>query len=302
MSFLQVEAEQCRERRKARGGEEPEGRQDESFSQLDPDILAELPEEVVREVRQQYARREGRKGKSRTAFDKMMRTSPKKAASPVKQGKGKRGRPKGSVSKTGTRKTGKKVGTKSGEVGAGSISGESAPLLPAGVDMEVFNSLPQELRKEVEAQMRLRHVLPASTSSRKLVYEDSNSRASNMGKTFLDDGDSRTSVGRLEETSQEDGGQAKQKAPPQGSAQSQAKRPPQFCGRTEVAELRPLLKAWLRSTDSPLQVAARFLLALHFPVCKIFHLDFAFPTLSVLSTFPFLLLLFLLFLFLLSSH
>ena len=259
VSFLQVEAEQCRERRKARGGEEPEERQDESFSQLDPAVLAELPEEVVREVREQYARRrEGRQGKSRTAFDKMMRTSPKKAASPVKQGKGKRGRPKGAVNKTGTRKTGKKVGTKSGAIGeigaaAGPSCGASVPLLPAGVDMEVFNSLPQDLREEVEAQMRPRHVA-ASTSSRKLVYEDSNSKASNMGKTFLDDGDSRTSVGRLEETTQEDGGQAGLKAPPQGSAQSQAKRPPQFCGRTEVAELRPLLKAWLSSTDSPLQV------------------------------------------------
>merc|ERR1712130_99558 len=84
-----------------------------SFSQLDPEVLAALPDEMMEEVRDQYKRRKEEKEREmvggkialdtgsneKTAFDALMRSKPGPSmkSSPAKLIKGKRGRPKGSV-------------------------------------------------------------------------------------------------------------------------------------------------------------------------------------------------------------
>ena len=207
-----------------------------SFSQVDPRVLAELPEEVQQEVRQHYVRskevKEANKSltvvKTKTAFDKLMRFVPKKATSPLKAAKGKRGRPKGSTN------------DKSKRLHKSPKSGPNKSNLPEGVDMEVFNSLPEELRKEVEGQLRPRALV---STSRKILFENSNSKT-----PIFEDSRSKP-IGVEVENSQSSApsllGEKSKSVEPQG--------PPQFCGQSGVSGLRPLLKSWLSSTSSPLQ-------------------------------------------------
>jgi hypothetical protein len=205
--------------RESRGREEDGGRADRRAA-LDPEVLAALPEDLRAEV---LATHRGTKPapdgvRVRTAFDQLM--GPKKL-SPVKPSRGKRGRKKGSVNSTVTKKPQPRVTNE-------------ASNHTSDVDMEVFNALPEELKKEVEEQMQQKPRARRPLASRKVLFEDTSS----CSKVSL-----VTNTENTLDTSQDATALPSEPAPA---------RIPQFCGQTEVSGVRPLLKAWLASAAEPL--------------------------------------------------
>ena len=219
----------------------------------------------MEEVREQYKRRKdekerkmvGRKivsdaadgSNGKTAFDALMRSKPGSSLqrSPAKLTKGKRGRPKGSVSKN-KKMASRKVGQDDASTHVDEMSHEEQPLeisndhqpnQESGVDREVFDALPDELKEEVRDQMKSRPL--ASTSKRALFEEsESNSRASETSlrgeRAVLHSVDIETTAESTQEMDLEKG---------------DSKRVPTFCGETKLSKLRPLLKSWLASAPLP---------------------------------------------------
>ena len=219
----------------------------------------------MEEVREQYKRRKeekerkvvGRKivsdaaletgSNGKTAFDALMRSKPGSSlkSSPAKLTKGKRGRPKGSVSKN-KKVASKQVGQDNASKHANAMSHQEEPLENSNdyqsnqeseVDMEVFDALPDDLKKEVRDQMNAR---PLASTSKRALFEESNSRASEsslMGeKAVLHSVD----IEAAEESTQE-----------MDLEKDDNKRVPTFCGETKMSKLRPLLKSWLASAPLP---------------------------------------------------
>jgi len=225
-----------------------------SFSQLDPEVLAALPDEMMAEVREQYKRRKGEKerklvsnaslktgSKEKTVFDALMKQKPGPSlkSSPPKPIKGKRGRPKGSINKN--KKAGSKKGGQENSTHADLMSHQEEPMENSNdqepeVDMEVFDALPDDLKKEVEDQMKGR---PLNSTSKRVLFEESNSRASDSslrGETaLLQSVDIETTADSTQEMELE----------------KTEKRIPTFCGESKMSKLRPLLKSWLTSAPLP---------------------------------------------------
>ena len=230
-------------------------------------MLAALPDEMMEEVREQYKRikeekertllgrkidsdtallkTESKKGK--TAFDALMRLKPGSSlkSSPVKLPKGKRGRPKGSVSKN-KKMAPKKVGQDNLSKYVDEMSHQEEPMENSNdhqsnqeseVDMEVFDALPNDLKKEVQDQMK--NTPPALISKIGLFGEDSNSRASESslrGETAPPESvDIETTADSTQELDFE----------------KVNRRIPTFCGESNISKLRPLLKSWLVSAPFP---------------------------------------------------
>ena len=225
-------------------------------------MLAALPDEMMEEVREQYKRRKEEKerkmvelkissdgalktrSKEMTVFDALMKQKPGPSlkSSPAKPTKGKRGRPKGSVNKN------KKVASKKGGQDnlskyADEISHQEEPIENSNdhhsnqeseVDMEVFDALPDDLKKEVQDQMKGR---PLASTSKRVLFEESNSRASESslrGETVP-----LHSVETTADSTQE------------MIVEKTDRRTPTFCGVSEMSKLRPLLKSWLSSAPLP---------------------------------------------------
>ena len=227
-------------------------------------VLAALPGEMVEEVREQYKRKkEDRERKvvereivpvtglkieneGKTAFDALMRPKLDSSlkSSPVKLNKGKRGRPKGSVNKN------KKVDSK--KAGHDNVSKDATEMpcqeesiennndqhsnQETEFDMDVFDALPEDLKKEVQDQMKGR---PLASASKRVLFEESNSRASES--SLVGETHSVESVG-IETTSDS----TQEMIVGKGDT-----RIPTFCGETEVSKLRPLLKSWLTAAPMP---------------------------------------------------
>jgi len=226
-----------------------------SFSQLDPEVLAALPDEMMAEVREQYKRRKEEKerklvsdaalktgSKEKTVFDALMKQKPGPSlkSSPPKPIKGKRGRPKGSINKN-KKAASKKGGQDNVSKHADLMSHQEEPMENSNdqeseVDMEVFDALPDDLKKEVEDQIKGR---PLASISKRVLFEESNSRASDSslrGETaLLQSVDIETTADSTQEMDLE----------------KTAKRIPTFCGESKMSKLRPLLKSWLTSAPMP---------------------------------------------------
>jgi len=230
-----------------------------SFSQLDPEVLAALPDEMMVEVREQYKRRKEEKerklvsdaalktgSKEKTVFDALMKQKPGPSfkSSPTKPIKGKRGRPKGSINKN-KKAASKKGGQDNVSKHTDLMSHQEEPMENSNehhsnqeseVDMEVFDALPDDLKKEVEDQMKGR---PLASTSKRVLCEESNSRASEsslIGETALQQSvDIETTADSTQEMDLE----------------KTAKRVPTFCGESKMSKLRPLLKSWLTSAPLP---------------------------------------------------
>jgi len=213
---------------------------DISFSQVDQNVLSELPADVQAELRKHYDRNSQSKGnKTKSAFDAIMKSSPiKNGRSPIKISKGKRGRKKGSVKLS--------KGVVSGNI----KSPKKLVIIELdnnldiednnSVDMEVLNALPESIRVEVEAQMKSNEAISISkskynsskhkVSASRALFEVSNSAPKLVPVTIV--------VKEPEyETSQE----------------GENKGPPTFCGQTTVSEIRPLLKEWIASSPVPME-------------------------------------------------
>merc|ERR1712133_25717 len=89
------------------------------------------------------------------------------------------------------------------------------------VDMEVFNALPEDIKSEVEAQMKRNEA--KETKLNEVTFEANDSQET----------DNRNIAG--EEKPNND---------PKFST-------PTFCGKTSIEDIRPLLKEWISSTDVP---------------------------------------------------
>ena len=217
-----------------------------SFSQLDPEVLAALPGEMVEEVREQYKRKREGNGSAlngggnagKTAFDALMKSKQglSMKSSPAKLSKGKRGRPKGSVNKI--KKGGRKKGGRDPALKETLVSNPGEALVDdhcsnqeAVVDMEVFEALPDYLKQEVQDQMKER---PIASTSRRVLFEDSNSRASDSSlkiEAQLVSDYVETTTDSTQDTLLE----------------KRKKNVPMFCGETTISRVRPLLKSWLAS-------------------------------------------------------
>merc|ERR550517_2060982 len=226
----------------------------------------------MEEVREQYKRRKEEKerkmvelkissdgalktrSKEMTVFDALMKQKPgfSLKSSPAKPTKGKRGRPKGSVNKN-KKVTAKKGGQDNLSKYADEISHQEEPIENSNdhhsnqeseVDMEVFDALPDDLKKEVQDQMKGR---PLASTSKRVLFEESNSRASESsqrGETaLLHSVDIETTADSTQEMDME----------------KTEKRIPTFCGESEMSKLRPLLKSWLSSAPLPAEDDVRLL-------------------------------------------
>jgi len=198
---------------------------DISFSQVDPDVLSELPPDLQLELNRHFARNKSKTNlqqKSKSAFDAIMsvKNSPTKSTSPTKTVKGKRGRKKGSVNNE------KKLRTESSTTMSPKKSIKKIVMSNNidlednnSVDMEVFNALPDDIKSEVESQMRRNEVKEAKLNE---VTSETNS----------EEADSQSNT--IEEK------------PPNISFSI-----PTFCGKSSIEDIRPLLKEWISSTDVP---------------------------------------------------
>jgi len=256
-------------------GSRPGTPSDTSFSQLDPEVLAALPGEVREEVRARYTRRgasaTATTSSSKTAFDELMRSTTLRTTarnSPVKATRGKRGRKKGAAI---VRKVQAKV------VEERVPEREEQVRVEEEVDMEVLAALPEDLRREVEEQMKSRNLslpgtsrnvpatskalpgtskAPASTSNAlpgtsRARASTSRALASTSSRKLFEDSLSRAS------TSAADNEEAQDTAAE--DAAGAAKGPPEFCGARGVSGVRPLLRAWVASTTEPVAEDAAML-------------------------------------------
>ena len=233
-----------------------------SFSQLDPEVLAALPGEMVEEVREQYKRKREGNGSAlngggnagKTAFDALMKSKQglSMKSSPAKLSKGKRGRPKGSVNKI--KKGGRKKDGCDPGLRATLVSNPGEPLVDdhcsnqeAVVDMEVFEALPDYLKQEVQDQIKER---PIASTSRRVLFEDSNSRASDSSL-------------KIEAQPVSDYVETTTDSTQDTLLEKRKKKVPMFCGETTISGVRPVLKSWLASGNLPkendLQMLGNFL-------------------------------------------
>ena len=200
---------------------------DISFSQVDQDVLSELPADLQLELTRHFARNKNKTNlqqKSKSAFDAIMsvKNSPTKSTSPTKTVKGKRGRKKGSVNND------KKIRTESSTTMSPKktikkiVMSNNIDLEDNNsVDMEVFNALPEDIKSEVEAQMKRNEA--KETKLNEVTFEASDSQET----------DNRNIAGEEK---------------PNNDTKSST---PTFCGKTSIEDIRPLLKEWISSTDVP---------------------------------------------------
>lgn len=226
---------------------------DISFSQVDQDVLSELPEDVQAELRKHYNYNQGKKprqNQTKTAFDAIMCTSPIKTNPSLGKGKSKRGRKKGLV-KTSHAK---------------SINVERSPNKPAqveydnnldlednnSVDMGVLDALPASIRAEVEAQMKSNAAianLKAKSVNSKSKSTKTNPKAS-TSRALFEDSNSNSEPAWVPESKDERVTATEVKS---ASQEVEKTGPPSFCGKTTITEIRPLLKEWIASSSQPME-------------------------------------------------
>eukprot|EP00092_Neocalanus_flemingeri_P019536 GFUD01021166.1.p1 GENE.GFUD01021166.1~~GFUD01021166.1.p1 ORF type:complete len:1198 (-),score=318.87 GFUD01021166.1:3570-7163(-) len=254
-------------KRKPDPPDEDENSCDISFSQVDQDVLSELPADVQAELRKHYNKQEKKpRGiQTKTAFDAIMKSSPNKT-SPTKIAKGKRGRKKGSVNASKGSKSGnptkspKKLGSKSGNPTKSPkklVKREFENNLDIednnSVDMEVLNALPASIRAEVEFQMKSNAAitnLKAKSISSKQKVSTSKQQAS-TSRVLFEDSNSNSEPAWVPEA-KVDKEPETLKVDATTSLESEKNGPPSFCGKTSVSEIRPLLKEWIATSAIPL--------------------------------------------------
>jgi len=221
---------------------------DISFSQLDQDVLSELPTELQVEINRHFSVREDQKKeaenqtRTKTAFDALMTLT-----SPTKNIKPGRGRKKGSVNKSRKLNSPKKLLLKT--VTSRNFDNEDH----SSVDIDVFNSLPDDIKTEVQAQMfggRL-----DSRSKESVVSESTETEA-----TDKENGD--------EVPLCKNKGLQSTKVRKTG-----VEYLPSFMGRTGIVELRPLLKEWISSTECPVSDDINLLDDFFFDLIKCKEID-----------------------------
>ena len=113
--------------------------------------------------------------------------------------------------------------------------------------VEVFEALPEYLQKEVQDQMKER---PIASTSRRVLFEDSNSRASDSSL-------------KIEAQPVSDYVETTTDSTQDTLLEKRKKNVPMFCGETTISRVRPLLKSWLASGNLPkendLQMLGNFL-------------------------------------------
>jgi len=208
---------------------------DISFTKLDQDVLSELPPELQIEINRHFSVKEGQEkqaanpARTKTAFDALMTvTSPRKD---IKSG---RGRKKGSVNRSKKLNSPKKFGAKTAISGHLETEEDSSA---ASVDVDVFNSLPEDLKAEVAAQMKMIGGQIDSNSKETLVRSEAKTIDNKKGapvkkhKSCPGNKTARRENRKYEEKSQE--------------------YLPSFMGKTGRENIRALLKDWISSTESP---------------------------------------------------
>ena len=200
---------------------------DMSFSNLDQNVLSELPQELQVEINRHFSVRKnkpGNKTKTKTAFDALMQgTSPKKDTKP------RAGRKKGSVNKTKKINTPTKLGTKTPVFSNFNHEDSNS------VDIDVFNSLPDDIKNEIQVQMSSARL--ESKRKENQVRESTEFKITDPENKVPD----RESPNGWEESLQ-----------PEEFRQDDADYSPSLMGRTGIEEIRPLLKEWISSTKCPL--------------------------------------------------
>ena len=206
---------------------------DISFSQLDQDVLSELPPELQIEINRHFSVNEGQEKRvanpagTKTAFDALMTVT-----SPRKDIKSRRGRKKGSVNRAKKLNSPKKVGAKTAVFGHLETEDDGSC---ASVDIDVFNSLPENIKAEVAAQMKM--------LSGKI--EPDNSKETTVG-TSAETVDKKTE-GPVKHRK----GKKKVLREKRKYEEESQEYLPSFMGRTGLENIRALLKDWVSSTDCP---------------------------------------------------
>ena len=228
---------------------------DLSYSQVDQDVLSELPPDLQRELSLHFGKNNEPttsnkiKNESRTAFDAIMtlKQSPDKS-SPTK--KGKRGRKKGSTNKL------KSVSSSSTVV----ISPQKSvpkltPVSSVGsidledndsIDLDVLNSLPNDIRVEVETQMKRNEESNVDTEN---GCETDTETVEEETETETDEEETETEIETfveevVSEVKTDDDDDIKKVEVVEANQ-------PTFCGKSSLEEVRKMLKNWIYTTNSP---------------------------------------------------
>ena len=211
---------------------------DISFSQVDQDVLSELPPELQLELNRHFAgldrdkeardrvqARTSVQVKSITAFDAIMNVQ---NTSPSKLAKGKRGRPKkGTTNVKGALKAAspRKVAARA-TVSGGNIDLEDN----SSVDLDVLAALPDDIKAEVESQMKRNEAKNNRNASEKPTAPPQPITEYPAATETPETATASEVV--VSGSNSEDG-------------------TPSFCGKTSIEEIRPLLKEWIKSADRP---------------------------------------------------
>merc|ERR1711915_30712 len=197
---------------------------DFSFSQVDKDVLYELPSEMQLELTRHFASRNKSsvlQTKSRTAFDQIMKmkTSPTKT-NPLKTVGSKRGRKKGSTNKKPSISTSPKKPIKR----IISQNNENLELFESNsLDIDVFNCLPEDIKNEIETHMKMNE---AETETNRSFDPEPEL------KPDVEEQDASVTESETEDL-------------------YEIEKIPKFFGKSTIEDIRPMLKAWIFSNNPP---------------------------------------------------
>ena len=211
---------------------------DISFSQVDQDVLSELPPELQLELNRHFAGLDRDKEardrvqpktsvqvKSITAFDAIMNVQ---NTSPSKPAKGKRGRPKKGTTNV---KGALKAASPRNVAAKATVSGGNIDLEDnSSVDLDVLAALPDDIKAEVESQMKRNEAKNNRNASEKPTAPPQPITEYPAATETPDTATASEVV--VSGSNSEDG-------------------TPSFCGKTSIEEIRPLLKEWIKSADRP---------------------------------------------------
>ena len=218
-----------------------------SFSQVDKNVLHELPQELQLELTKHFSSRKKRsvlQSESITAFDQIMKNGPTKT-SPLKTIGSKRGRKKGSTNKKPSTSTSPKKPIKKNIP----KNNENLDLYDSNsVDMDVFNCLPDDIKNEIETQMKINENIT------------SNDRSFDQEQEYEPDQDEEE-LDRPTNSETED-------------LYGIDDPLPTFCGKSTIEDIRPMLKAWIFSNKPPNIEDIELLLEFLSDLIKIWRIDF----------------------------
>ena len=220
---------------------------DMSFSQVDKNVLHELPQELQLELTKHFSSRKKRsalQSESITAFDQIMKNGPTKT-SPLKTIGSKRGRKKGSTNKKPSTSTSPKKPIKKNIP----KNNENLDLYDSNsVDMDVFNCLPDDIKNEIETQMKINENITSKDRS----FDQEQEYEPNQDEEELD----RPTDSETEDLYGIDDPL------------------PTFLGKSTIEDIRPMLKAWIFSNKPPNTEDIELLLEFLSDLIKIWRIDF----------------------------